>query len=263
MSTIKHSLLTKFGQIYVNYNELGIVFRNGRFARFLAPGPHPFLNPLEEQLVAHFPLEWRSIKVKNQVPARDGHSFNAVLDVQFHFDPNQAVRANQAEMVGIALKQEIDHLLRGIVSRAVLYSLRNEVNQFDFEELRRGTAYEQIERGIRRHLQRALLPLGITFNKPNAVFLETLTPPIKLVQAAESDYRRRKVAQLLVDYSQAGQLALWLDALAQQNGVVYHTQGTLTDQSNISFFQSTPIQPGHNGDSDHTAETYHFSSTTY
>jgi regulator of protease activity HflC (stomatin/prohibitin superfamily) len=218
MSTIKHSLLTKFGQIYVNSNELGIVFRDGRFARFLSPGEHPILNSLGEQVVGHFALKWRSARLTDQMPARDGSLFTAVLDIQYYFNPNQANHYERAQALTIVLNCKVDNELNELVEQAALYSLRQEANQFRSEELQRSAVCTQIERRVRDHLHRALTPLGIATNKPDSVQLITLT----LSPKPAADRQNRLPSP---------------------------------ENRPISKRQPNPIKPGHNGDHRHMLET--------
>ncbi len=169
------SLLSNCNQIFVGPDKLGIVLQNGRFARLLVSGWHTALNPYDEQLVAHFPIESRFIKFTSNASSKNDCTVTVTLDIQYRFDPYQAARKYQMEMINIVLSQHTEFELHKIVTHAARYSLQNEVNLYDSEELHRASTRAKIEQSIRQHLYRSLTPLGIFTDNADSISIETIT----------------------------------------------------------------------------------------
>ncbi len=209
------------GQIKIAPGHLGVVFRDGKFARFLQSGWNDPISSWDEQLVAVIPIQFYQVETNLDVKSADGFSFKAVMSIQFMFNPDKVTGPNRAERIMLALSDDIDDIIQNQVARQAKYCLAKSAGDYLAADLVGGQARARLARSVRHHLHTTLSDQGVIFHASGSVLIESLTPPEALTESQIKFYERQKTVDLLNQHPDLALKAFLLETSLQPNNMMF------------------------------------------
>lgn len=222
IETPRQKWLRWLGNIFIPERHIGIVYQDGCFSRFLAPGYHSRLRFWDEQLMAISPISFHNTESTISIRSNDGFTFRAELSTRFSFNPSQAITKRQSMMAEIALRRERHTIVNRLMEREVESGAAFLGGEYSGEQLMTGSTRSQFEQRLKRHVKAVLTVSGLNLFEPSGLLLKSLEPPTGLAQLHLNHYTRTQAIQLLSKIAPELRPIDLLDQMIRQGKASFH-----------------------------------------
>ena len=225
------------GDVFVPDRCIGIVYRNGRFNRFLDPGFHHRLNPWNEVLVDIIPVLFHATEQNIPIRSEDGFTFNIEVSTRFKFDPSQAHSERHSMMVEVALRRDVRQVVQKLMEREVGSGLAYLGGEYNSDQLFGGSVRSKLEQQLKQRIKTILSPSGIALLEPSGMLLKIIDPPPALTEIRQTIYSRQQAVKVLAEIAPELRPIDLLNQLVQRGKSTVYVHDTHFSQTLRNFYE--------------------------